>query len=88
MTYYWFDLLFQVKVNSVWSEGLSSCPVTQNVNKFWKTLLSVGFLTGAIIKIMMIITVGYDIFFFYVKETLGFAPTKFLTCCLFQDGLE
>ena len=37
---------------------------------------------------MVIITVGYDIFFFYVKETLGFAPTKFLTCCLFQDGLE
>ena len=28
------------------------------------------------------------IFFFNVEETLGFAPTKFLTCCLFQDGLE
>ena len=57
-----FDLVFQVKVNGVWPEGLSSCPVTQNVNKFRKTLLSVGFLTRAIIIIMIIITVGYDIF--------------------------
>ena len=28
------------------------------------------------------------IYFFYVKETLGFAPTKCRTCYLFQDGLE
>ena len=82
-----FDLVFQVKVNGVWPEGLSSCPVTQNVNKFRKTLLSVGFLTRVIIIIMIIITVGYDIFFM-LERPWDLRPINFLPVVFSRMGLS
>ena len=85
-----FDLVLQVKVNGVWPEGLSSCPVTQNVNQFWKTLLSVGFLTGEIILIiaMIIITVGYDDFFFMLRRPWDLRPLNFLPVVFSRMGLS
>ena len=96
-SYYWddfnwstttnsFDLVFQVKVNGVWPEGLSNCPVTQNVKKLRRTLLSVGFITRAITIIMIIITVGY--IFVMLERPWDLRPLNFLPVVFSRMGLS